>query len=258
MGTAILDVVPEGTEVNEGDIVAELDPSNLLQELEQQKIQISSAASCCWPKSRTRSKAQEIAKREYLEGLFVTQEKGCHRAVLGRAGQGHGRGGMNRQKNSTRRRLFRLSRLKARMFALEEATNNFNAAQTKLTTLRELTKQKELTLLEAAIDSAEASVKAERLQLEQQRQKNLEKQIANCTIRATAAGQVVYANEPEYYRSGTYSPFVVMPGALVRERQAIAWLPNADEMQVRATVNEAHVTTVRPGMPVSIRVDGAR
>src|SRR5207253_135282 len=129
--------------------------------------------------------------------------------------------------------------------------------QTNLATLRNLTKQKELTILEAAIDSAEAEVKAQQrsLQLEQQRLHNIEKHIAKCTIRATAAGQVVYANEPEYYRSSMYAPFVVMPGALVRERQAIAWLPNADDMQIRAAVNEARVTQVRPGMSVSIRLD---
>jgi len=45
---------------------------------------------------------------------------------------------------------------------------------------------------------------------------------------------------------------------VVRERQVIIWLPNADDMQVKATVNEARVTMVRPGMPVSVRVDALK
>src|SRR5262249_51940959 len=39
------------------------------------------------------------------------------------------------------------------------------------------------------------------------------------------------------------------------ERQVIIWLPDANAMQVNATVNEARVTQIRPGMPVSIRLD---
>ena len=45
---------------------------------------------------------------------------------------------------------------------------------------------------------------------------------------------------------------------MVRERQVIIRLPNADDMQVKATVNEARVTLVRPGLPVSIRVDALK
>jgi HlyD family secretion protein len=128
---------------------------------------------------------------------------------------------------------------------------------TSLNTLRALTKEKELTLLEAAIASAEANQKSHQrnLQLEEQRLKNIQKNIAKCTIRATAPGQVVYANDPDIFRSSSYSPFVVMPGAIVRERQVLVWLPNAADMQVRTTVNEARVTLIQPGMPVSIRVE---
>ena len=35
-------------------------------------------------------------------------------------------------------------------------------------------------------------------------------------------------------------------------------LPNADDMQVKATVNEARVTLVRPGLPVTVRVDALK
>ena len=66
---------------------------------------------------------------------------------------------------------------------------------------------------------------------------------------------MVYANDPDIFRSSSYSPFIVAPGAVVRERQVLIWLPNADDMQIRTTVNEARVTLVRPGMPVSIRVE---
>jgi HlyD family secretion protein len=60
------------------------------------------------------------------------------------------------------------------------------------------------------------------------------------------------------FRSSSSSQFIVTPGAMVRERQVIIRLPNADDMQVKATVNEARVTLIRAGLPVSIRVDALK
>ena len=96
------------------------------------------------------------------------------------------------------------------------------------------------------------------MQLEQDKLKDIQDQITKCTIKATAAGQVVYANETDSFRSSSSSQFVVTPGAMVRERQVIIRLPNANDMQVKATVNEARVTLIRSGLPVSIRVDALK
>src|SRR5205814_9144043 len=114
--------------------------------------------------------------------------------------------------------------------------------------------------LEASIASAEANKKAQQasLQLEQDKLKDIQDQISKCTIKAAQTGQVVYANETDMFRSSSSSQFIVTPGAMVRERQVIVRLPNADDMQVKATVNEAKVTLIRPGLPVSIRVDALK
>ena len=69
---------------------------------------------------------------------------------------------------------------------------------------------------------------------------------------------VVYANKYDLGGSNVQVDFAVMPGATVRERQTIIRLPSSSEMQVRATVNEARVTMVRPGLPVTIRVDALK
>jgi hypothetical protein len=68
----------------------------------------------------------------------------------------------------------------------------------------------------------------------------------------------VYANEYDPWRSSSSSQFIVTPGAMVRERQVIVKLPNADDMQIKATVNEARVTLIRSGLPVTIRVDALK
>ena len=64
---------------------------------------------------------------------------------------------------------------------------------------------------------------------------------------------MVYANISS--SRGGSSEFVVEPGAMVREQQAIMRLPDASFMQVKAKVNESRVTLVKPGMPVVIKCE---
>ena len=51
------------------------------------------------------------------------------------------------------------------------------------------------------------------------------------------------------------SEFVVEAGAAVRERQVIIRLPDPNNMQIKAKINEARINLVRKGMPVSIVID---
>src|SRR5438046_3355396 len=72
--TTILDVVPEGTMVKEGDTVVELDSSSLVLEENSQKIQVSTRESQL-AQAENSLKAAKIGRTEYLEGLFLSQQK---------------------------------------------------------------------------------------------------------------------------------------------------------------------------------------
>src|SRR5262249_11818546 len=159
-----------------------------------------------------------IAKTEYLEGLFVSQEKlvltelFLAEQAFSTAEQGHKSAKALFDKN-----IITGLQLQAAEVAVQNAQNGLDNARTKLKTLRELTKQKELTVLEASINSATANVKTQQasMQLEQDKLKDIQDQIGKCTIRATAAGQVVYANETDMFRSSSSSQFIVTAGAMV-------------------------------------------
>jgi multidrug resistance efflux pump len=258
--TTILDVVPEGTMVKEGDWILDLDSASLVLEEQNQKIQVSTRESQL-AQAENSLKAAQIARTEYLEGLYVSQEK-LIMAELYVAERAYDQAdeGVTQAKSLLEKNIIQTAQLKTALVALVNAKNGLDNAQTKLRTLQNLTKQKELTVLDANIATAEANVKAQQLglQLEQDKLKDIQDQIAKCTIRAPQAGQVVYANESDMFRGGSSSQFIVTPGAMVRERQVIIRLPNADDMQVKATVNEARVTLVRPGLPVTIRVDALK
>lgn len=253
----ILDVLPEGTIVNAGEVVITLDASVLEDLADKQRILVSTRESLLSQADNT-LKAAKIAKTEYLEGLFVSQEMQLESDLfIAERAKATAEAGVESAKALYEKAIASGQQVELAYSALADATNKHDSVQTSLTTLRTLTKQKELTLLEAAIDSADAIAKEHRrgLQLEQRRLKQLEAQIEKCTIVAPTSGQVVYANEPDAYRTGTNSPFVVEPGAQVRDRQVIIWLPNPADMQIKVDVTEARITLVRQGMPVSIRLD---
>lgn len=258
--TTIMDVVPEGTIVKEGDICVELDSSSLMLEENSQKIQVSNRESLL-AQAENALKAAEIAKTEYLEGLFVSAEKLIlTEYLLAEQALSTAEQGLKSAKSLFEKNIITALQVQAAEVQVQNAQNGLDNARTKLNTLRNLTKQKELTVLEANIASAQANVKAQQasMNLEQDKLKDIQDQIAKCTIKATAPGQVVYANETDMFRGSSSSQFVVTPGAMVRERQVIIRLPNANDMQVKATVNEARVTLIRAGLPVSIRVDALK
>jgi multidrug efflux pump subunit AcrA (membrane-fusion protein) len=250
---AILEVVPEGTLVKAGDMVVQLDDSGLKIEENDQKILIASRQSLLAEAHNT-LEAAKIAKLEYLEGLFIAQEKELDSLrFAAERNKETAAATFETAKDLYADAIYAASQVEAAHAGVEEAGNAFEAADTALDTLRNLTRRKELALMDANIAAAEANVQAQlqSLRLEQERLEFIQDQIAKCTIRAPADGQVAYANESDY--RGT-PIFIVAPGTIVRERQTILYLPNPREMQVRTSVNEARITLVRPGMPALVRV----
>ena len=109
--------------------------------------------------------------------------------------------------------------------------------------------------MSAQIDALQVDLENEKdsLEIEKDLLTEIKDQMDKCTIVVpeNVSGQVVYANK--YNRRG--SEWVLEEGAVVRERQVLIRLPNPDQMQVRATVNESQIASVTAGQPVTIRVD---
>ena len=248
-----MDVVPEGRWCKEGDTVVELDSSSLQLEENSQKIQVSTRESQL-AQAQNSLKAAEIAKTEYLDGSvrFAREtDGGCDCSSPSKAWRRP-----NNQLNSAKslkdkEHCHGACKSKRPNSTSTMPSSNSTMAQTNLETLRKLTKQKELTVLDANIASAEAhgegqATGAATRARQAEGHSGPDRQMHDP---GTAAGQVVYANETDMFRGSSSSQFIVTPGAMVRERQVIIRLPNANDMQVKATVNEARVTLVRPGLP---------
>jgi HlyD family secretion protein len=253
-GTALLEVVPEGTIVSEGDVIARLDATALEQETVQQRIACNTKEAAMIDAQNT-YEAAEIAKKEYVEGTFFQEEQTIKSEIL--IAEENLRRAQEYIKYSERlaaRGYVTSQQMEGDRFAVEKAQTELETAKTKLRVLRNYTKLKTLKQLESDIKSAEALWKSEQssYDLELSKLKDLEAQVKLCVIKAPQSGIVIHANQRSMRGD---SEFIVEPGALVRENQVLFRFPDASDMHVQAKINEARVTLVREGMTASIRLD---
>ncbi len=254
-GTTILEIVPEGTYVQPGDILVRLDKSQLENDRIKQQITCSNSEAALI-KAKNDHASALIAKREYEEGSFREQEQQILSEMS--TAQENLRRARDYLKYSERlalRGYVTQLQLEADRFAVEKAQTDLEVAETKLRVLREFTKAKMLNQLDSAIATTDAALKAaERShQLDLEQLQLIETQIERCTIRAPEPGQVVYANEVGSRGGGR--DIIIQEGELVRERQVIIRLPDPKRMQVKAKINEARVSMVAPGQRATIRMD---
>ena len=254
-GVSILWVIDEGTRVKKGDKLVELDTSQLELQQKEQRIQVITEEARVTTAAALLKQA-EIAKQEYLQGVFKTEE----RAILSEmqiAEQNKRRATLALQ--SSERLVFKglvkALQLDADRYAVANANTQLESAEGRLDVLRELTKEKFVVQYDSEIEAAKAALSAATSELveEQNELDEIVQQIEKCVMYAPSDGVVVHANK--FSNRGGNSEFVVEAGALVRERQTIIRLPDPTQMQIKCKVNESRITLIKPGMPARISID---
>ncbi|MCM2370042.1 HlyD family secretion protein [Aporhodopirellula aestuarii] len=255
VGTSILWVIDEGTRVRKGDKLVELDSSNLEMELKEDRIEVITAEANLATAVALLEQAK-ISRQEYLEGIYETEEKAILSEIA--VAEQELRKAQLALQSSERlvaKGLVNALQLEADKFALANTRNQLDAAKGRLRVLQELTKRKMLVQYDSDIDAAKANLSAaeEKLLEERTELAEIEQQIQMCVMKAPTDGVVVHANK--FSSRGGNAEFVVEPGAVIRERQAIIRLPDPTRMQVRCKVNESRITLLRKGMAAKIRID---
>jgi len=237
-----------------GEVICRLDSSALENDLLKQKSVVENA-SAAMIQAESDYETAKKALEEYLEGKFKIDE------ALIEADRAVAQENKRRAEDTVRysRRLLERGyitdlQLGADEFAATKAQTDLEIADRKLMVLREYTKKKTEVQLQADIKSFEAKLKAARntYELEVAKLELTEKQIHNCTVRAPADGQVVYASVTD--RMGGQE-ILIEEGAQVRERQVIVRLPDPKHMQVKAKINESKIALVRKGQRAVIKLD---
>jgi HlyD family secretion protein len=250
-GVAILRIIPEGSEVKQGDFLVELDWSAMDAERTSQQVLVNTTEALV-VEARNLYETAILSKQEYLEGTYVEGRQTIEGEIfvaeenLNRAKEYY----LYSQKLASKGYVNQLQ-LEADQFAVEKSAKELQAARTKLEVLDQFTKAKTLKQLESDIVISKAKWEAAEnsYKLEEQTLREIEEQIANCTIIAPRDGTVIYAHQRDHRGN---ADFIVEEGALVRERQEIINLPDPESMRVELSINESKVQYVQPGMEAKI------
>ena len=256
-GTAILEIVPEGTLVEEGDFLVRLDDASLQKDMLRQRISVHQAKATL-VKATADVEGAKLALQEYLSGSFRENEEQLESSeFVAKENLRRAEEYLVYSKKLATKGYVSETQLEADQFAVEKARKELDLAQTKLEVLRIHSRKAKVNDLNASILTAEARLQSAEnsYQLEKTQESEIEEQIEKCMIHSPSAGEVTYANNT---KSGSSDAILIEEGKQVRENQTIIRLPNASRLRVRAKVNENRIEQVRPEMECTILIDAMR
>ena len=253
-GTALLEIVPEGTMVEAGEFVCQLDDSVLRDELTLQKIAVAEDKAALIQSESDLDTASRVLQ-EFENGLYA-QEVAKLQAEVATAEEAVRRAAEFRRHSETlSRKGYRTkTQLEADQFAEEKAKLDLELAHQNLTVYRDFTRDRMVAEFKAEIKKQQANVEATQftVELSTSREKELQRQVDACRLTAPSNGMVVYANESD--RRGNET-LVIEEGTLIRDGQPIVRLPNPEKMQVRTKVNDSKINRIEIGNVCVVRVD---
>lgn len=284
----IIDMVPEGSWVEKGDVVARLDTSEIEERIRRERLDVIESKNrydaaaeeieLQRMKNESRLAAAKLAVR--LAELDLETYRDAQFPQLLRSRQNEvslAEEAMVRQEKSFEYVADMVSKGYRPAAEIDEARGKLNRAKHDYRTaadgLRVLSQHervRELTSLSALAQNArdelervifanrssmlsrEIAVTSARKRYERNAEylDKLNTAFAACTLRAPRAGRVVHARESSYRSAESLEP-----GDYVRERQAVVEIPQFEKMRVALRVHESQVRHVAEGQRVSITAE---
>lgn len=252
--TRIVSILREGTQVKKGDLVCVLDSAPFKDELQAQKIRYIQAKAYV-EQVQSILDVNEITYREYRDGVLpqdtqlirhyiatctIQKEQATRTAIWSR--------------DVTRKGFRAPAQLQADELNLNRTIIALREAEGMLNRLTKYTAPKILKSLEANLEAIRADKYAQAISfaLEEQRLRDLERNIERCQLRAPHDGIIVYANQTNSWGRQTD---VIEEGVTVREGQPIFSLPDPLHMRIKAKINETKVNQVHVGQKADILLD---
>ena len=250
--TKILEIAPEGTYVEEGDLLVRLD-SSPLEDLHNKQEIICNTSDARVVEARADFEMAEIALEQYVQSTYVERRKDIESKVfVAEENVRRAQRNIEYSRKLLAKGYITDLQVEADEFAVEKAEKELQKVHTEMTVLDDYTRVKMGKWLGSRIRTTEAEVKSEEYnhQLDLEELEHLQEQIGKCEIRSPGAGSVVYVHLHHHDHS-----HIIEEGADVREHQVIIRIPDPKKMQIKCKIPEEKVTAVRPGLPVAIRFD---
>ncbi|MBI3845716.1 MAG: efflux RND transporter periplasmic adaptor subunit [Planctomycetes bacterium] len=289
----ILKLLPEGTYVKEGDVIAELDASNIVERRQQEQMAMAKARAAYVQAKEAydiqRNINDSLIKAAELDAEFADKDLEKYRDGDWPQQQRDAQGDIAIADEELKRAIDRSqwseklaangyisdSELEADRLAVKKRTLDLELAKGKARVLEAYTNPKELKRLQASAEEKKADLervkqraaamlaqtdadlkaKEEANELEKIRLDKWEDQFKKATIHAPASGMVVYATTNPSSRSSSRTESPIQEGANVRENEVIVTLPDLSKMIADVKVHESALDRVKKGQPAIVTVD---
>lgn len=289
--TTILSLVDEGTMVQKGDLLIELDSSALEDRLVEQQIRVQNDASDYIQarenlevvKNQAASDVEQaqlalefarVDLEKYEKGEYPAEVDEARASIavseeeLRRAEERH-----EWSKVLFEEKFLSQTELQADALAAQKARLDLDLSQGRLELLREYDYPRRIKELRAEVKrtsmalerirlkagadvvQAEAKLKAKEAVLEQSRTRleKIKTEISKTRIRAPQEGMVVYATSTKASWRGSVEP--LDEGQEVRERQELIYLPSSKSKAVETKIHESDLQQVQVGQRAIVHVD---
>ncbi len=289
--STILYLIPEGTEVTAGELLVELDATDLEDRRIKQAIQAENAEAAFIRSRETlevvKNQAQSDVEKAELELQFAREDLEKYKAgdypnklkeleariTLAREEKKRAEEKLKWSQVLFKEKYLSESEIQADELSVKKSALDVELAENNLKLLQQFEYKRQITKLEsdvrqtemaferatrkarADIIQAEADLRAKESEFTQNKSQ-LEKlivQIGKARIIAPRDGLVVYATSGKFLGRGSNEPLA--EGQEVRERQELINLPTASSFIAKIKIHESSLKKVHRDLPVTLRAD---
>lgn len=289
--TTITYLIPEGTRVEVGDLLVELDASVLQDELYDEEIDVldTEAEFLAAKENLEVVKNQALADvsqaeltlrfarediKKYSEGEYPKLLlEATTRVTLAEERLTQAKDTLEWSQRLAEKGFIATTELERDRLAHQSAELDVQLARAEVDFLEQYTEPRQLAQLESDVAQAELAldrvrrrsaaevaqaetaleVNHKQLLRQQAQLADIQQQVERCRITAPVAGMVVYATTGQGNWRGNDEPLEV--GREVRRQEELIHIPVAEAKSARVKIHESALDKVQLGMPVSITVD---
>jgi RND family efflux transporter MFP subunit len=280
----IIEVLPEGSQVTAGQVIARLDAGDIKRALVEQEIKVKRAEALAAAaqeefeiqKNMAESKVAQaelalklaqLDREKYLKGESKVEVNDLNGSIaLAEAELQDARDTVEYYRRLVKKGFRTPEQLRAKEQAVKRFQFYLDRDKEKLQVLQKFTSERTLVELtakaeesvrelersrrsgEAEVAKAKTDAEATEItaRLEKSQYEKLEKQLEACDVRAPQDGVLIYASSKGQR---------ITLGASVIKEQKLFSLPDLERLQARAYVHESVVKNIRRGLKAEVRAD---
>jgi HlyD family secretion protein len=254
--STMLSLLPEGTAVKKGDVLATLDASTYEDMYQQQTITVEQAKAS-YLQVELGLEVALLSVRQFQDGTIPETLKSLEGAIaLARSDLSRATDHLGWTERMKDKGYSSVAQIRTEQHGVSQLDFSLQKQLMSLELFQRFTKLKTEKTLAGQVTAAQTNLNNEKLRLQRQldRLELLKKQVDRCTVRAPHDG-ILYYYKDSNPRGNNRSPTLIEEGMSVRQRQPLFYLPDLAEMEVQVAINESIVDRIKPGLRARVRFE---